>query len=689
MNGTGRLLDISRQMWYNVYMCLCIAAPTLPICVSALRDVICRKFADRKCDLVENENSAPKKSERIISWLSAKTNGKDLIWVALLYLAGVAVHFVIGNFPRKVNVLADEALYFSMAQSIHNGGGPLCLNAHTGFNKVMYPLLLSPLFGIDDPVMRVKMITLFNSALILSSVFLVYLIGKELKLCRGTMILAVLITLLFPDLMYSNSFMSENLAFPLVLLAVWVWLKSEGCEKRGRRLVYSAALGCLGYIGYLCKDTFLAFLLTFAVFELLYPLFLFLVYRKDAPDKKIREYYNVNALIGCGTAITVFTLCFVLGNILLFGGGANHGGVISGGLNKLFGNAYAFFYLLYAFVYYLSASVIAVLALPIVLPAARFKETERDTQSVFSFLILYLVISCAMVAYTIGINEDIGASLPRVHLRYMGAILLLLIVVFLKFPQDKPEERVSGKQCAATVMISALACAVMKGINYVTIDQSMLNVYLMMSEKLPPLTHVKDDLVFYPASAAFFLILTAVALIVVYYKNRSSRKAAVIFAAFTLAVCFQNNRLEIEEYRTDFSADPEMISEIMTANGYLDDIGGQKRILYISNENRAENSKLLITYFDHTENICHSNVKDIGEMAGESGVIDVRNAEFRTNFYGFTYSYDRFDGFDYIITDGGSEIELKGVTPISEASGDFYALYKNDDPAAVEIIPRE
>lgn len=634
---------------------------------------------------MENDNTVRTKFDKITHCLNSKTRKKDIIWVSLLYAAGVAVHYLLGNFPKSISVLSDELLYYSMAQSIHNGSGIMCLNAHVGFNKVMYSLVLSPLFGIDDPVLRVSMITLFNSALIMSSIFLAYLIGKELELNRGGMIAAVLIALLFPDLMYSSSFMSENLFLPLVLLSVYLWLMN----KRRGRVLFSVMLGCLCYISYLCKNTFLAFLLSYVLFDLIYPIFTYLINRSDIPDKKLREYYVKSDLIGCGAVIICFAVCYAAGNLLLFGGSdANAVGAVSVG-KKIFSNPYAFFYLLYAFAYYLAASVIAVLALPIAYPAACFKQMNRTAQSVFSFLMLYLLVSCAMISYTIGIREDIGTTLPRVHLRYIGFILLLLIIVFLKVLQDKPDTDKSVSRGQILSLAAALAaCVVMKGTNYEPVDQSMLNIYLIASDKLSPLTYIKDDLVFYPASAAIFLILALIVLIIGYCKKKYAQNSLYIFAVFMLLVSFQNNRLEVGEYADDYSVDTNMISNVTAVNDYLDKADGEKRVLYISSDNRGDYSKIMITYYNHAKGICHSNAEDISLSADENGIISVPDTEFKTEFFGFTYVYDRFDGFDYIITDRESDIELKEVTPIEEASGEFYTLLKNNDPAAVKTAQK-
>lgn len=655
---------------------------------------------------MDNDNTAPTRRGGIRAVLNAKPDKKDIPAVLALYISGVVIHYLIGSFPKRITVLADELLYYSIAQSIHNGTGVLCLNAHTEFNKVLYSLVLSPFFGIGDPVLRVKMITLFNSALIMSSVILVFLIGRELGLNRANTYLSLLITLMFPDMMYSISFMSENLSLPVTLLSVLVWFRI-GSGGRVRRTLCSAALGCLCYAGYLCKNVFLAFVVSFALFEAAYPLFIYLVYRGERPRKRLREYYSGDRLICCGIVLVVFAVCYAAGSVLLYGGSdGNAAGAFSAGL-RIFRDPYALLYTLYAFAYLFAASLIAVLALPIAYPAAGFKRLSRSAQSAFSFLTLYLAVSCATIAYTVSLREDIGTTLPRVHLRYLGAVLLLLIVVFFKVLQDKAEsDKPVRGQCVRSIFAALLACLVFKGTHYNTVDQSMLDIYLIITELLPPLDHVKGDLVLYPASVAVFVVLAAIIFIVDHFasaeiaggndaarettagspKKIGSGFAPCVFAAFMLAVCFQNNKMELSEYKLDYTADEQMISGIVTVNRYLDEAEGTKRILYIPGDNRSDCSKTLITYLDHTSGICHSNTEDVLLMTDADGVIDVPNTAFKTTFFSFFYTYDRISGFDYIITDSETGLELNGVTPIAEASGEYYTLYGNDDPATVEAV---
>lgn len=639
-------------------------------------------------DNTAHTNSA--RSDRIRSWFGDKTGKYDIIWVLLLYIAGVAVHYFIGSFPKRITAYNDELLYYTIAQSIHDGKGILCLNAHTSFNKVVYSFVLSPFFGIDDSVLRVNMITLFNSALIMTSLFFVYLIGKELELNRGSMLLTLAIVLVWPDLLYSVTFMSENLNWPLTMLAVFLWLKSK---KGNCAMAYSIALGAACYIGYLCKDIFLALLLSAVVFEAAYPILMFLINRRDDPSQKLGKYYDKRSLVGCGISIAVFAVCYVIGSALLYSGAdSNAVGAITGGLGNLKTN-YAFLYLLFAFVYYLAASLIAVLVMPVAYSAASFKHMDKNTQRLFSFLILYLAISCAMISYTISIKEDIGQIFPRGHLRYLGFILLLLIVVFFKVLQDKTDtdEKFSRKQIIFTMAAAFFACMIFKGFtdDNSSIDQSVLNVYHSAAEVLQAYTVKGGEKKFYTITLASFAVFSVIIFLVYYYKNkrRSGRSAACIFSVFMLMLCVQNDRLEIAQYKLSHGTEKEVISNVSAINQYLGGTSNDKQILYICASRFSKEQKTFTTYFNYINTLCQCYEKNLSLYAADGRVIDVPNTEFELNISGFLYTYDNFSGFDYIITDRNCDVELRGVSAVDEASGEFYTLYKNDAPTAVEIVP--
>lgn len=637
-----------------------------------------------------NDNTVQKRTDKIKSWLDDNPGKYDIFLVILLYIAGVAIHYLIGNFPRRIATYADELLYFTTAQSIHDGSGILCMNAPTSFNKVAYSFVISPFFGIDDPILRVNMIALFNNALIMTSIFFVYLIGRELELNRGSLLPVLAIAVLWPDLMYSLTFMSENLNWPLILLAVYLWLKG----KKGKHtVVYSVAFGAACYIGYLCKNIFLALLLCAVLFEAAYPFVAYLTNRRDKPDQRLGECFDKRGLIGCGIAVAAFAVCYILGNTLLFSGSdSNAAGAIAGGLESLNGG-YAVMYLFFAFVYYIAASLIAVLIMPIIYSAANFKNMDTITQKTFSFLILYLLISCAMISYTISINEDIGSAFPRMHMRYLGFILLLLIVVFFKVLQTKSDTdtAVSRKQLIFTIAAAFFTCIIFKGFENgkAAIDQSVLNVYDSAAEVIMGYTDKLGDQKFYLIQPVSFAVFAIIIFIVCYYKDKkkAERSATFVFSVFMLMICFQNSRLEVEQMKTSYKADNEIINNVTAMNQYLENTDADERILYICSDAYSKEQKTFTVYFNYINRLCQCMDGDVPFYSDNGKTVDIPNTEFEFSLSNASFTYESFDKFDYIITDHNCAVEVKGVTPIDEASGEYYTLYKNDDPATVEFVP--
>lgn len=640
---------------------------------------------------MENENTIVKRSDKIKSWLDSKPGKYDIFIVILLYIAGVAALYFIGNFPIRIAAYGDELLYYTIAQSIHDGNGIMCLNAHTNFDKVAYSFILSPFFGIEDPVLRVKMITLFNKALIMTSIFFVYLIGKEIELNRGSMLMTLAVTLVWSDFSYSLTFMSENLNWPLIMLAIYLWLKSK---KSKHYVWYALVLGAVCYIGYLCKNIFLAMLLSAVLFEIAYPFIEFLMNRRNDPPKKLRECFDTRGLIGCGITIVLFAVCYISGNALLFGGSAsNAAGAVTGVLD-IFMNNYIFLYLIFAFVYYLAAAIIAVLVMPVAYSAVNIKDMDTTTRKLFSFLMIYLLISCAMVAYLISIKEDLGLIFPRIHMRYFGFILLLLIAVFFKVLQTKSG---TGSVSSRTQLIFTMAaafftCMIFYGFDDLSaVDQSVLNVYNSAAEVIQNYTAAGGERKFYLIKLASFVIFAVIIFLVYYYKNKknSERAAACVFSIFMLMVCVQNYRLEAAQIKGRYSTDNEMISNVLDINHYLDNADDDKNILCICSNKYGNKQKTFTTYFDHMNDLCVCSERDLTKYTSDGKTIDIPNTEFEINISNFPFTYDKFSGFDYIITDNDCYTKLRGVTQIDEASGEFYTLYKNDTPAAVEIVPVE
>ena len=184
--------------------------------------------------------------------------------IFLLFIIGVGLHYFCGNFSKAICVLPDELRYYSLARSISDGSGLMLRDWNVDFQKVAYSLLIAPLFRISDSELRVHLITLLNAVIMMSSVFPIVLACREIKLGFREQFWIILLFMAWPELVFSVTFMSEVLLYPISFWWILVWLKYEKRPSKGRAVL----LGTLCYIGYLDKEVFATYLILFTIFEL-------------------------------------------------------------------------------------------------------------------------------------------------------------------------------------------------------------------------------------------------------------------------------------------------------------------------------------------------------------------------------------------------------------------------------------
>jgi hypothetical protein len=121
-------------------------------------------------------------------------------------------------------VFMDELGYQKLAQSIGRTGELALFNQHGMSYSPLYPLVLSPIYalGASAPT-AYHWIKIVDAILISLSIFPTYKIARFVLARRESLFVAALGA--FAPLMYYSAFtMSENLAYPLALVAVWAML---------------------------------------------------------------------------------------------------------------------------------------------------------------------------------------------------------------------------------------------------------------------------------------------------------------------------------------------------------------------------------------------------------------------------------------------------------------------------------
>jgi hypothetical protein len=146
-------------------------------------------------------------------------------FLALLVAASLLVRLVLLTRVQGPWIFPDELGYQQVAVNIARGR--LALYSENGLSySPLYPLVLSPLFalGLSGPD-AYGWIKAINALLMSLSLLPAYGIARHLLPRRPAYLVAVLVAVA-PLMYYTALGMSENLAFPLVLVAVWLLLRT-------------------------------------------------------------------------------------------------------------------------------------------------------------------------------------------------------------------------------------------------------------------------------------------------------------------------------------------------------------------------------------------------------------------------------------------------------------------------------
>jgi hypothetical protein len=143
-----------------------------------------------------------------------------------LTLLSTLVRMLLVSQVQAPTVFSDEIGYEKLAQSI-GLTGHLGLFDDRGLSySPLYPALLSPIYalGASAPV-AYSLIKMVNALLISLAVFPIYGLARFVLPRRFSLLVAAL-SVVAPVMTYSSFSMSENLAYPVALLAFWTMVRA-------------------------------------------------------------------------------------------------------------------------------------------------------------------------------------------------------------------------------------------------------------------------------------------------------------------------------------------------------------------------------------------------------------------------------------------------------------------------------
>lgn len=573
------------------------------------------------------------------------------------------LHFTVFDFSRAIRIYNDELRYYDIARSIFNGHGLELRGIPTTFQKIGYSLILAPFFAISDVVLRLKIIGAANIVVMSLSVIFAGLIGRELKLGRKSLFFLVIITAVWPDMMYAMTYMSEVLYWPLYLLFIYLWLVNERVNS------YKLAIfeGVLCYFAYLTKEVALTFILAYIAYEIIYPVI----------SRKFYERKNFYLLL---TFIAAFGICFIVSKLTIFKGLGNS--YNQTGISAVL-SVYNIAYLFYAIFYYISAVLVASLVLPVIWPIINFRKMNESAQKLCVYIILLALGTITTIAYTVNIRWDLGEITPSIHIRYFGAIFILILALFLNSMQTlKTDKKFT---CIISFIAVFYACFMFRGLVSMTSADQYLLLWYMAIEKftgilLPP--EGKYQVIYPAAIISSLLIITFAAIFYYIYTRKGATQAKKFFAGVMLVMCIALNFAAGTVINYAYHVDSGTVNQVVRINNFLTE-HKDSHAIYITQDEPIKRydrfGRYMDTYIEGRKNFYF--VRDTS-LEGSNN-ISVAGINIKAD--GITGDY-HINGVNYIIVESTTNFgtkQLANVELVPGLEGEHFKVYKNLSPNVI------
>jgi hypothetical protein len=158
--------------------------------------------------------------------LAACPTTRDIA-LALIAIAAAStlLRTILASVAHAPVIFSDELGYEKLAQSIGRSGHVALFNERGLSYPPLYPLVLAPIYAVDrvSAPVAYSLIKVANAILMSASIFPAYKIARYVLPRRSSLVAAGL-SVVAPLMFYTSFSMSENLAYPLCLFALWALL---------------------------------------------------------------------------------------------------------------------------------------------------------------------------------------------------------------------------------------------------------------------------------------------------------------------------------------------------------------------------------------------------------------------------------------------------------------------------------
>ncbi len=599
-----------------------------------------------------------------MTWIHKKEN--RFVWA--VFWISVIVRTVLGcYYPRTVNCYPDEALYLSAAASLWNRHQVLAFNLPTDFGKIGYSLLIAPAFAISDLRVRTMVIG-FISALVMSlGLFPVNALAKKLLKEERFRRWSLLFYALSATMTYSMTYASEVLFIPVMVFLIYLIYQLLTDAWQGKKKIRMSAVTILVWLlAYLVKELVLVIpvaLVLYFVTDRILGAICRKGMKKDGAEPGEKQTWKF--------LLALLLMAVACIGIYLFSNAGTQYYQLGFDLPFL---QERFWYLLYGTLFFIVSTLIAFLFLPVLYPVIFGRAMEENARKLCLFLVYVIVITAAVVSYTIYIYEDYPSLTPRAHIRYVEYLFVpFLILLFHLLEQKRPA--FSFKQVGILSVILGICLLTFTGFNGQTIDHTMLFFVQVFSQ---------DGHTFLPYKARLcvLLLIVIVAIFTYLFYNKSKFFITLLLSGI-LIVSLGNNILSTYvQYKTHThtqaeTAEAEQVCDFVRAHA---DVG-------VGVLEPVTHEELLDTFL-----IDCDNVRNIGIAGGWYFALTQGNMEK----YGLWsegevaknagYEAPQILAYVFVSNDAYTIEETEALTQVAEYPNLGYTLYELKDPTHLPLM---
>ncbi len=580
----------------------------------------------------------------------------------LILISSAIIRVVLSIFPKSAYTYNDELFYLELSQNLFLRGSLTVYGSPIHFTKLLYSVILAPFYAVSDGVLRTQLISGFNALLISSTLIPGFLLARRILKKNWQIILALLFLALSPNLLFSITFMSENLYYPLLL---WAFYATYNYFASGERKPLSALLlGILAFLLYFTKEVGGAWIIAAGLALLL-----------DCAEKASRK----NALRSFG--------CFLLGFLIPF---LFLRFIVLRDLSYSYSNQASLanlsspsqiLYFLYAALLMLLYFVVSLLFIPAAAPVVYHKQLSPAERFLLIVSGIYAVVISFGIAFGVSLSNDYTQDDLNIHMSYFVGAAFPFMLLSLSL-LDK-EESFSWKGPLVKAA-SGLAIIFLLTLTFPPKSGSVVDHPVLFFTR-----QIQDSVLWAWLSKGILVLLILIALIL--WSRKRKLAFVCLLLPVTLALELFSGILFTQTLtREEAIQDTDFLSEVKQLDTFLDSADGP--IFMLAESAGDPQLKLVNTVLDDDYYFATiPSIKDLTEKAENAALVQ---ADLSANPLPHPYveyapgpTYDCISDISWIVSLGDQDVlDLSRNEEITPDGLTSFHIYRAQDSSHLALL---